>query len=169
MDNAFVSASLLSRLNMLHTLVIAFLLTAVVGDYKCPLGSQVITIRDEYASAAMIAGGISQGSSGFPKVFVNQPIEDQPAVHFGNAADDRCNDERTRLLEFPVNEDGSVFQKNGGGGAHGRRASVARVVYLEDGRSLCGVMTHLPPLTQPNTCMCQRYRGCEYYVARSSG
>ncbi|KAJ6437768.1 putative reverse transcriptase [Purpureocillium lavendulum] len=118
------------------------------AEYKCPIGPSVAVICDDYAVAAMIAGGTTSTTLGFPAIFFNRAIEDQPPVVFDNAADERCEYEQTELLEFPVNEDGTIFPKNNGGAG----AAATRVVYLRDGKALCGVMTHLPPLGRPNTC-----------------
>ncbi|KAL3962537.1 hypothetical protein ACCO45_004060 [Purpureocillium lilacinum] len=149
------------RLNMLRNLVIVLLATSVAGVYKCPQDSGVITIRDEDATAAMIAGAPAQVARA---TFQNQAIEDEEPVIFSNEADHRCFDGRLTLLQYPVHENGTVFPKNGGEEAWWARYGT-RAVYTEDGKSLCGVMTHLPRPKWPTICQCERYRGCDYFAA----
>ena len=82
---------------------------------------------------------------------------------FSNEADRRCFDGRLTLLQYPVHENGTVFPKNGGEEAWWARYGT-RAVYTEDGKSLCGVMTHLPRPKWPTICQCERYRGCDYFA-----
>src|SRR5699024_10098899 len=55
-------------------------------------------------------------------------------------ADARCNENNPKLFEFPVMKDGSAYPKNE---PHGTTRTPARVVYLQDGNTLCDVMTHV--------------------------
>lgn len=62
-----------------------------------------------------------------------------PQIHFSGAPGP-CNDAKYQLLEYPVMKDGTAFPKDS---KHGTVGTPARVVYLANGKILCGVITHV--------------------------
>ena len=80
----------------------------------------------------MTAGGLTTGATGFPHAFGNggkiKFLGSNPA----------CNGKDAKLLEFPVSAT-QTFSKDGVRDT----TTPARVIYTSDGKSLCGVITHV--------------------------
>nr|POE48935.1 hypothetical protein CFP56_39032 [Quercus suber] len=127
-------------------LVLAGLLSVAAADYNCRTdgpGGRSFTIRAAGAKLAMVAGGDSTGASGFPHAYGGITQGTTRAVFYG--ADPRCNQvqpDPSLLLEYPVNSDGSIYDKDAKRGGAGT-TTPARVIYLQDGSALCGVITHV--------------------------
>ncbi|KAJ6440033.1 chitin synthase activator (Chs3) [Purpureocillium lavendulum] len=117
--------------------VAAFVATAA-ADYHCMTNLGKFTIKETWADAAFRAGGTTTGKSGFPHAFGGQSGGGAQLKFYG--ADARCNEKNPKLFEFPVMKDGTIYPKDE---KHDRTRTPARVVYLQDGKTLCGVMTHV--------------------------
>ena len=89
-------------------------------------------ISEAQALAAVTAGGTTTGATGFPHSFGNGG-----AIKF-LGANPLCNEKNPQLLEFPVS-DKQTFTKDGVRDT----TTPARVIYTADGKSLCGVITHI--------------------------
>ncbi|UNI19639.1 hypothetical protein JDV02_005814 [Purpureocillium takamizusanense] len=116
---------------------VATLVAAATADYCCGTNIGRFAITQNWANAAMNAGGTTPGKSGDPHEFGGQSGDGAQLKFYG--ADLRCNEQKPKLFEFPVMKDGSFYDKNV---KHGYIGTPARVVYLQDGKTLCGVMTH---------------------------
>lgn len=108
------------------------------------------SFSEKDAKAAMQAGGTTVDKSGFPHAFGGGSSDGGSNTGGGGGsgqlkfygADNRCNQKNPKLLEFPILFDGKISKKGGKRGGEGT-PSPARVVYLQDGKTLCGVMTHV--------------------------
>ncbi|KYK57258.1 hypothetical protein DCS_04265 [Drechmeria coniospora] len=119
------------------TLVIFALASAAAANFRCLTNLGSFVIREQWALDGVRLGGVTTGRSGFPHAFGGQSGGGAQLRFYG--ADNRCNERNPRLFEFPVNKDGRPYPKD----ERHDTNTPARVVYLQDGRTLCGVMTHV--------------------------
>jgi hypothetical protein len=85
----------------------------------------------------MAAGGTTTGKTGFPHAFGGGSGNGNDQLKF-LGADARCNQKNPKLLEYPVS-DKKTYNKD----AARDTDTPARVVYTDDGKVFCGVMTHV--------------------------
>lgn len=127
---------------------------AAFADYRCATNIGSTTITSDVASAAKAAGGTNtQTRSRFPHGFAGYSGNGSPGDHphqgiqvIFYGADPRCNAKQpddpnqSNLLEFPVFRSGQLFDRDSR--RDGGVLTPARVVYLREDMTLCGVMTH---------------------------
>ncbi|GJN85239.1 hypothetical protein PLIIFM63780_008803 [Purpureocillium lilacinum] len=113
---------------------------AVAANYHCLTTNGTFTIQQRWADDAFRAGGTAPTRSGYPHAFNGRSGGPTSAQLKFLGADPRCNERNPKLFEYPIMKNGSPYPRDR---PHGTTGTPVRVVYLQDGTTLCGVMAHV--------------------------